>query len=78
VINVVFPEIGTKTAEDGLQKGLKNLILHMSSALRHNSRQMRMEIQKLRLARILEPPYSPYFAMQLLTLRFRERGIERQ
>jgi hypothetical protein len=26
----------------------------------------------------LEPPYSPYFAMQLLTLRFRERGIERQ
>jgi hypothetical protein len=38
----------------------------------------RMEIQKLRLARIPDPPYSPYFAMQLLTLRFRERGIERQ
>jgi hypothetical protein len=56
MINVTFPEIGTKIAEQRSQMGSKNLILHLDNAHCPNSRQATAKIVKLRLSRILHPP----------------------
>jgi hypothetical protein len=50
MINVVFPEIRTKIAEQCSQKDFKNLILHMDNVPYHNSRQSTAEIEKLELS----------------------------
>jgi hypothetical protein len=63
MINVVFPEIGTKIAEQHPQKGLTNLILQIDNAPCQNSKQATAEIQKLRLSKkplpICNPNLSP-------------------
>jgi hypothetical protein len=51
MVNVVFPEIGTKIAEQRSQKGLTNLILQIDNAPCQNSKQATAEIQKLRFSK---------------------------
>jgi hypothetical protein len=59
LINIVSPEIETKTTEQHWQKDLKNLILHLNNIPCHNSRQMTAEIEKSELSRIRHLAYRP-------------------
>jgi hypothetical protein len=58
MINIVFPEIGAKLAEERPQQGLKNVDRRRDRASCHNSGQA-TEIKQLGLSRLPYPSYSP-------------------
>jgi hypothetical protein len=64
MVNTVFSAIGTKIAAWSPQNDLKNLILHLDTALHHNSRHVSTKIEKIGLSRIRHLPdnrnISPY------------------
>jgi hypothetical protein len=49
MINVVFPETGTKIAKQRPQKGRKTMILQVDTASCHHSRQTTAEIERTRI-----------------------------